>query len=266
MTTKNPARQKQASEHPNFKKPGMVETVRLRSQGKRDGHRGLPRQDENGVWTSPQLYKEITDYHEFCIAAWGGLQAKHEAKHKEITRLCQEIHRLGEQLCKHLNNAPPVNLTERIRGEENLSESIVRNRRQREHNKRHNDYYSRQQQLEAALEEHYCQLAELQSVIQAAEKTVRMQCKRSQGRAIQRITVYWNAALRAHPQFKTIPPTPEITLESDSAEAEYFAHNQPLWDEVKKVLVLRQRMANDGMTVNMNRTEGCYAKQKSNRR
>jgi len=233
--------QEQAPKHTDFKNLGFIETARLRSHGKRDGHHGLPKMDEAGVWTSPLLQKEANTYNEFCIFEWGELQAKHETKHKEIARLCQEIPRLEGQLEAHFQAAPPPpDLTERINGEETLSEYIIRSRRQREYEKRHSGYFNKTIQIENILEESYRKLSELLSVIQAAEKTTSMLCERSRGHTWQRIVVYWNGALQTHPKFRTIPPTPEICLES-SAETEYFSLNQSIQDEAKSILASRQR-------------------------
>jgi len=254
--TSAPAQRKQVPEHVKFNDPGMFEAARLRSLGRKDGHHALPKQDEDGVWSSPHTHKEANAYNEFCISEWSGLQARHEVKHKEIARLCQEIPRLFEQLDTHRQNAPPpADLTERLKGEEGLSENIIRRRREREYQKYHIAYFSKARQLEAAIEESYRKLSEMQSVIHAAEKTTRMLCERSSGHVMQRVAIYWASCLKTHPKFKTIPPEPEITL-SSTAEAEYFAQNKHIQEDIKRVSALRQRIQNDGMAVNNYRTGG----------
>ena len=231
----------------------MFEERKLRNLGRRDGQRALPKQDENGIWTSPLLQKECGAYNEFCISAWSELQTKHENNYKEIARLCQEIPMIEEGLTAHRNNAPPpADLTERIKGEENLSAYIIRTRRQREHEKRHDSYFSKLRQLESKIDESYRQLTELQSIIQAAEKTVRMFCEQSAGIAEQRIMIYWNGALSKHPKFKTIPPTPDVILTSE-AESNYLLMNKPIQDEAIRILEHRKH---GGTSANISRTEG----------
>jgi len=249
------AHQKQTPKHTDSKNLGLIETARLRSLGKRDGHHGLPKQDETGVWTSPLLQKEVTAYNEFCIIIWGELQTKHEVKFKELANLFQEIPRIREQLDAQLRNAPPPpDLTERIKGEEMLSEYLIRSRRQREYEKRHSGYFNKLRQIEITLEESYQELSELLSAIQAAEKTVHLRCEQASEHALQRIAIYWSGVLRTHPRFKVIPPTPDICLEA-SAEAEYYSLNQSVQEEAQSILALSRHIQNDGKVVNSRRTE-----------
>ena len=250
-----PANKKPSAAKTNPNQLTRFETSKLRRLGQQDGHHALPKQDENDIWTSPLLCKEYGTYNEFCISAWTELQTKHERNYKEIARLCQEIPMLEEQIAVHCNNAPPpADLTERINGEEKLSEYIIRNRRQREHEKRHSSYFSKLRQLENKIDDSYRQLTELQSIIQAAEKTTRMLCEQSAGNTAQRIVIYWHGALSKHPKFKEIPPTPEIILESN-AESDYLAQNKPVKDETKRILEQRKH---GGITANINRMEEYY--------
>jgi len=235
-----PAHQNQPSPKSKPEQLGTLESSRLRRLGRRDGQRCLPKQDESGDWISPALSKKINAYNEFCIFKWSELQSEHENNYKEITRICQEIPVLEEQLETHRQSAPPpADLTERIKGEENLSEPIITNRRQREHEKRHLGYFSRLRQLESRREENYRQLMELSSVIQSTEKTVRMACEQAAGIAEQRILAYWNGMLQTHQKFKILPPTPVIVLESN-AETEYYAQNNQIKGDVKQILARRQ--------------------------
>ena len=250
-----PAHKKLAPANPKPNQLTRFETSKLRRLGQQDGHHALPKQDENGIWTSPLLRKECGSYNEFCISAWTELQSRHEKNYKEIARLCQEIPMMEEQLIAHRNNAPPpADLTERINGEEKLSDYIIHNRRQREHEKRYSSYFSKLRQLESKIENSYRQLTDLQSIILAAEKTTRMLCEQSAGNTEQRIMVYWHGALSKHPKFKEIPPSPEIILES-SAESDYSLQNKPIHDEANRILDHRKH---GGTITNINRTEEYY--------
>ena len=231
---------------------GLLETYKLRRLGQQDGHRRLPKQDENGLWTSPLIRKECGTYDEFSIFTWKELQATHENHYKEIAELCQNIPILENQLAVHQNNAPPpADLTERIQGEEKLPEQIIRSRRRRDYEKHHSGYFSKLRNLESKLDEGYRRLAEMQSIIQAAEKTARMLCEQFAGKAEQRIITYWNGALKTHPKFKEIPPSPEIILESE-AESDYLIQNNPIKDETNRILEHRKH---GGTVANTGRTE-----------
>ena len=53
---------------------GFWERILLKITGFLDGRRGLPREDENGYWTSPHLDKEVHSYDEFSTRMFGQLQ------------------------------------------------------------------------------------------------------------------------------------------------------------------------------------------------
>jgi DNA repair exonuclease SbcCD ATPase subunit len=199
-----------------------TETRKLDKLGQRDGHHALPKQDETGSWISPLLQDEVNAYDAFCVFAWGELQEKHEQTHREISRLCQEIHRTEERLTAQRKAAPlPPDLSARLHGEENLSEQIIRNRRQREYEQQNAGYFSKLHQTETALDQARRQLSELHSAVQSAEKTTSMLCERAAGQATKRIIVYWQGALRTHPMYAAIPPVPEVVMQSN-AEADYY--------------------------------------------
>jgi len=247
---------------PKKQKPdslSVFEISKLGKAGRSDGQHALPKQDENGAWISPHLQKETNTYNELCVLAWGELQEAHENDHKEINRLCQEIPRLEKQLTDCRESAPSLtDLSVRIKGEEKLSEHIVRKRRQREFEKNNAGYFRKLRQLEDSLEQNYRHLSELQSVVQAAENTTRLQCEQARSHTLQRIPVYWNNVLRVHPKFKIIPPVPKISLESN-AEAEYFAQNKSIQSEAARLL---SRGA--GISKNSDRTEEDYVSEQKN--
>ena len=242
------------------------EAKKLDKAGQRDGHHSLPKQDEEGVWTSPLLQKEADAYDESCVHAWGDLQEQHERTHKEIIRLCQEYHRLEERLAAQRRNAPaPADLTVRLRGEELHSEKLIRTRRQREFERENAAYFTELKRNETALDDTCRRLSDLQSTVQAAEKSTAMLCEQGASRALKRATIYWNGALRSHPLFDSIPPTPEISLESD-AEANYFTQNRAAKEEAARIL--SRYATNGGLTANIRRMEDRHyaPKQKQSRK
>ncbi|MDR1464755.1 MAG: hypothetical protein LBJ11_05585 [Oscillospiraceae bacterium] len=238
--TTAPARRKPppSSNAPDQLSP--AEARKLNKAGQRDGHHALPKQDENGIWTSPLLQKEVDAYDEFCVFTWGALQEKHEPTHREIDRLCQEIRRTEENLVTLRRNAPPPpDLTERQSGEEQLSEKLIRTRRQREYEHEHAAYFSKVNHAEATLEQACRRLSELYSTVQSAEKTTSLLCERAASTVQKRITAYWQGALKTHPYYDQIPPNPEVTFESN-AETEYFHQNQQVKAEAARILARGQ--------------------------
>jgi len=256
---------------PNSAKPEQLsvrEVKKLTKAGKLDGHHSLPKEDEDGKWTSPLLQKEVNAYDEYSVFAWGELQEKHEKTHKEISHLCQEFHRMEEQLTALRKEVPlPPDLSARLNGEEKLSEKIVRKRRQNEFEEENAGYFNKLRQMEAKLDQTCRRLSEIHSTVQAAEKTTSMLCEREAGKAMKRITVYWQGALKTHPYYDEIPPTPEVSLESN-AEADYYAQNQHVKEEAAQILQRGHYSSGSGsLTTNTRRMEGHHAfKQKQNRR
>jgi len=247
MKIPNPRAPAQSKPPPNSGKPEQLsahEVKKLTKAGKQDGFHSLPKQDENGVWSSPLLQKEADAYDEFCVFTWSELQQKHEQWHREISELCQEIHRIEERLDAQRKAAPPPpDLTERLAGEEKHSEKLIRTRRQREYEQENAKYFNVLRRIEGSLDEARRRLSELCGVVQAAEKTTAMLCERAAGQALKRITVYWQGALQTHPRFDEIPAVPEVTLESN-AEADYHERNKAIMEEAKRVLARGQYTPN----------------------
>jgi len=237
------------------------EKKKLEKLGKRDGHHALPKQNEDGVWTSPLLQDEVNAYDEFCTFTWGELQKKHEGTYREIHHLCQEIHRTEESLDAQRKAAPPPpDLTARLNGEEKLSEPIVRTRRQREYEKQNAGYFSKLRQTEAALNQACRRLSELCSTTESAEKTTAMLCEQAVASTMKRVTVYWQGALKVHPMFDEIPPNPEVTLKSN-AESDYFSQNRAIKDEAARILAHRHYIPSNAQNTNT-RTEGYHVQKK----
>jgi len=212
----------------------FFQVTKLTKAGKRDGHHSLPKQEEDGMWNSPTLSKEANAYDEFCVYAWSDLQEAHEQKFREIGHLCQEIGRLEEQIATQRKLAPPPpDLSARLHGEEMLSEKIVRTRRQREFDKDNAQYYGELKRMENTLDQTCRRLSEILNTVQAAEKTIAMNCGVAAGNALKRLTIYWHGALLTNPY--DIPPTPEISLESN-AEEEYHEHNRHIKEEAARIL------------------------------
>ena len=246
MSTPKPprglSRQKQMLKHAKSRRLSVLEAAQMRSLGRKDGSRSLPRIDESGIWLSPLLRRETDAYSEFCAFAWGSLQTKLEFSHKEIERLCRDIDRLEAHLNLRRKNMPPLDLSVRLRGEEGLANHITRTRRQKEYERRHGEYLNELRRAEDALSENYQQLAEHQSIVQSAEQMTRMVCERVYGNTKQRCDAYWDGALSTHLQADSLPPAPNILPESD-AESVYLSQHETTEIAAGKMLAHNNRVA-----------------------
>jgi len=232
-----PTRQKQMLKHARPKQLSPLEAAQLRNLGKKDGLRSLPRRDESGAWLSPLLRREADALSEFCAFAWGSLHHELESDHREIKRV-------EEQLNIRRKNAPPLNLSLRFRGEEHLAEATIRNRRQREYERRNSSYLSEIGRLESALDGWYQKLAKHQTTVLAAEQMTRMVCKRVHSHTQQRCDAYFEGALQTHPQSDILPPAPDLLPDSDAAEELYLSQHETTAIAAGKMLEHNNRVAN----------------------
>jgi len=257
---------------PSPSKPEQLsvrEVSKLTKAGRQDGFHSLPKKDEeSGLWNSPLLQQEANAYDEFCVYTWGELQQEHEQSHREISSLCQEIRQIEERLlAKRKEAPPPPDLAVRLRGEEKQSDALISRRRQNEYENANAKYFGELRRMESALDQTRSRLSEIHGMVQAAERTTAMTCERAAGSAMQRVTIYWQGALRTHPYFSEMPPTPEIALESD-AQADYHAQNKHIREEAERILSRgHYTPSSGGPTANTTRrTEGRNVTQKKTTR
>ena len=104
---------------------GILEAYSMRKKGLRDGRLGLPRKDETGNWTSPQVQRELDAYNEFTECEWLLCEEVTAELHIAAEKLFQEIKRMKSQFQNFSDDL-------RYSGEEGLNTWIVKKRRRNE--------------------------------------------------------------------------------------------------------------------------------------
>lgn len=222
------------------KAPGLWERLRLRRLGRADGKRGLPARGEDGCWRSALLDAEANAYEEYANRAWGSLQLGMEASFEMLGKLSDSVAaRLAEieALQARLVAALPENANEpqRKTGEEELEESTVRSRRMRERERAaaplREALCSEQEKLRDERES----LRECFHELEEEAKSTSLVCARLAEHSRLRVDLYWNAALRRHPQAQEMPVVPTLTLQR-RAEERYEALHREALARVKMLL------------------------------
>lgn len=211
------------------KRVGLLETAGLRLAGLLDGRRSLPRKTDSG-WTSSFVDREINGYEEFCSQMWSLLQFENESAFARITELTGTIpvtRMYIRQAARAVAEAEtePFLMTRR-RGEEAMTEEQVRSRRMREREKSIAPLREELRILETKLAEDLQEFTQTCSRLTEDSNTIRMAIHRVQEHTRQRLDVYWNAAVRHHPEGDAIPTIPGAELTSRSEQAFEQLHRE----------------------------------------
>lgn len=228
------------------KAPGALEILRLRRLGRQDGIQGLPRQDGEGNWSSPFVSREQNSCEEFCSHMWAMLQLEHEGDFARLNELTAVIPMAGDRIRTLQQELAPIPeespFPPRKRGEEELTEDQVRARRAREREKELAPRKEALAQLEAQLRAETEELISLFSRLEQDGNTVRIYLHRVREHSRQRLDIYWNAALRCHPEGDALPPVPEI-IPSTRAEEAYWALHRHLAEKAAALIPGRKETA-----------------------
>lgn len=225
-----------------IKNIGIIENIRLKRAGSSDGAVGFPRCTEDGKWRSAFIDKEVNAYEEFCSRMWGRLQIEAESDYTRIGALIDSISHLRaesekakERLSDQFEN--DVGLSVRKKGEDRLTESQVKARRTRERNKRLAPARNKIAELDSKIAAQTEELIELKNAVDEASNTNRMICNRLKDHTFQRIDIYWNYALRKHPDALIMPAVPYVDLSYD-AEMVFITPHLELMQRVDKLMQL----------------------------
>ena len=224
-----------------IKGPNPLERLYLKTVGWVDGSKGLPRLDTDGNWLSPHIARELRSFHEFCSYQWGRLQIEKAADYAHLADLMdtfqhykleletaiQDLEKATEAEMPHLE---PIRQT----GEEQLSNDQVCARRANEVRKRLAPLEVHVDDLQDKLQSLTRECSALHKQILEENNSVRLVCKRVEDHLKQRLTVYWNSALRRHPEGNTMPAAPNISLVCN-AEDLYLRPHQALLHQAELV-------------------------------
>ena len=226
---------------------GFFEKAGLKIAGYTDGKRSLPRENSSGEWISPHLDKEVRSYDEFASRIWGHLQIEKEASYAHLGELIDSIvytRALLEQAKADLEEAYKQEKTvdtSRKHGEGKLTEAQVAARRSNEKAKRLAPIKSRVSSLQNKLTSEIDEFSELRNRILEDNNSTRMICNRVKHHLHQRMDIYWNAALRKHPNNTRMPTVPCIEVAS-RAESVYMEPHKQL---MQRAELLGQRFSDD---------------------
>lgn len=221
---------------------GPIEAIKLKIAGHIDGAGGLPRMIDDNHWNSPFMNREINSYEEFCSRIWGSLQLENEDSYSYLDGLIRNIQQtqvLLEEAKYNLSAAThfdPQTDAVRKKGEEHLTEAQVKSRRAAEREKRLAPLRSKVRALEDKLSAEMTELSELHSQLVEDENTTRIICHRVKAHTLQRLDLYWNAALKKHTDSGGMPAVLAIDL-TFLAEQVYKEAHEKLMDQVETLHV-----------------------------
>ncbi len=229
------------------KNVGFFEGIKLKTAGRIDGKRGLPRQDNNGHWRSPHIDREIHSYDEFSSRMWGQLQLEEEEEFARLGELMDSVAHLRTQLETAKEELKNYTTTERMvdntrrHGESKLTEAQVVARRANERAKRVSPLRNRVDSLQAKLVAEIDEFSRVRNKIIEDNNSTRMVCSRVRDHLYQRLAVYWNSALCKHPESNKMPVIPDVSVVFHAEEI-YMQPHQIL---MQKAELLSQILSKD---------------------
>lgn len=184
--------------HGKKAKLSIIEKFFLRRTGRKDGRYCLPRENSEGMWTSPTIQREINACNETLTRICGILQVKLEEKYTKAAKLADKI-KYYEMRINVLKQDMPAPLTEedcnaRKHGEEKLTNSQIYNRRMREYKQSVNGIQTQIDKLREEVDADYEELIDLKSYLAQKNYETEFVCNRIRSHTQQRIDYYWNAA------------------------------------------------------------------------
>lgn len=212
------------------KKVGFFEFIDLKIKGFCDGCKGFPRQTDKNDWFSPFMNQEVNSFEEFCSHTWGSLQIENEGEYARLEELMDGIRQK-----KGLLEAAKADFTAadkrendsesaRKKGEDKLTDAQIRARRKAEKEKKLAPVKKKVAGLEQELKNAEEAFSALHSKLVEDDNTTRLICHRVRNHILMRLDVYWNSALRCHPDGASMPVVPVMELKDEAEEAYLSLH------------------------------------------
>lgn len=212
------------------KKIGSFEVICLKIRGFCDGRKGFPRQTDSNDWYSPFMNQEVNSFEEFCSHTWGSLQIENEGEYARLEELMDGI-RQKKRLLEAAKADFAVATTRendlefaRKKGEDNLTNAQIRARRKAEKEKKLAPVKKKAAGLEQELKNAEEAFSALHSKLVEDDNTTRLICHRVRDHILMRLDVYWNSALRCHPDGSSMPVVPVMELKDEAEEAYLSLH------------------------------------------
>ena len=212
------------------KKIGSFEAICLKIRGFCDGHKGFPRQTDSNDWYSPFMNQEANSFEEFCSHTWGSLQIENEGEYARLEELMYDIRQKKGLLevakadftaaDKRENDSESA----RKKGEDNLTDAQIRARRKAEKEKKLAPVKKKVAGLEQELKNAEEAFSALHSKLVEDDNTTRLICHRVRDHILMRLDVYWNSALRRHPDGASMLMVPVMELKDEAEEVYLSLH------------------------------------------
>lgn len=168
------------------------------------------------------LDREAAGYEEFCGQMWSLLQFEEEESYirlGELMDLLPKLENTARQLRQTLEEARQTEpLRQRRRGEDSLTEDQVHARRLRERDAELAPLLNRLAKTEQMLTACAKEFSSLYSTLEEEGNSIRMAIQRVREHTTGRLDIYWNAALKQHPEREHMPPVQEQVLTYRSEE------------------------------------------------
>ena len=229
------------------KQVGFLESVKLKCAGYIDGTRGLPKMTDNNCWNSAFINREINGYEELCSYIWAIHQLESKESYIRLDELTGNILQTKEFLKEAKYDLSVAGHDEehsnvvRKNGEEKLTDAQVQFRRANEKEKHLAQFRSRVSVLEGELASGIAEFSELYGRLAEDDNTIRMICHCLKTHTLQRLDVYWNAALKKHPASGTMPAVLKVEVIL-KAEQKYIEMHKKKMDKAKMFIA---QMLND---------------------
>lgn len=195
-----------------WKHLGFWENLYLQWLGKRDGKRGLPRQNEENIWISPQLSKTIHSYKETEAAVWRETEITLFDLFVEAEKKRQEAEKMDNLL---------ATLSEDSKADDvETQEKTIR--------------------INASLAGVQARVAELHAYIKEAECTSRLICKAILENYRQKLDAYWGGAWKKNPKIPPAPPQQLFYFDQGNAETLFLKQHHNSEYRTERVLELEK--------------------------
>lgn len=214
---------------------GLFETISLRLKGRTDGKHHIFC-NQNDEWTSPNLVQEIHRYEVEAEKMWGDLQAcitelyvELSKTNRTIKELKKKVQDLSSQVATIDGIVAPV---VRKAGEEDIPESIVADRRQREQFQANKHVYQQLQEARDQLAKCEIDATQLRDSILSNVKTAKYCSDMHASYMRERISCYWHSVYR-YSMESDMPAEPTVYLCSDF-ETSFLERNRQILEDVSQ--------------------------------
>lgn len=217
---------------------GFFEGIRLKTAGRIDGSRNLPRECGNGHWSSPYIDRELHAFYEFSSKIWAHLQIEEEDEYASLGELTDsltytksELQSAEADLAAALVRNEKSDASRRS-GESRLTDAQVKARRNHERAKELEPLRNHIDILQNKIVNAVDELSVLRNKIIEDNNSTSMICTKVKNHLLQRLDVYWNAALSKQLENTKMPAVPSIEINS-CAETVYMEHHKALMQKAE---------------------------------